>query len=80
MPLVEIRMLRGRTPDEKKALLESVTRAVRDSIGAPLSSIRVWIHELAPEEYMVGGKLKVDEEKEKKRKGGQTPGVSPPAS
>lgn len=77
MPLVEIRLVRGRSSEEKKALLESVTRAIRDSIGAPLASIRVWIHELAPEEYMVAGELAADRprrrEQEEQREKGDRP-------
>ena len=57
MPLVEIHLLKGRTPDQKKALLKSVTEAIHSSIEAPLPSIRVWIHELPSDEYMVGGQL-----------------------
>jgi len=58
MPLIEIQILEGRTDEQKEALLAAVTQAVHDSIGAPLSSIRVWIHELSPRHYMVAGHLK----------------------
>jgi 4-oxalocrotonate tautomerase len=55
MPLIQINMLEGRTPDQKKALLAAVTDAVHTSIGAPLPSIRVWVHEFGAEEYMAEG-------------------------
>ena len=58
MPLVQINMLAGRTPEQKRALMEAVTAAVHDSIGAPVPSIRVWIQELGPDSYMAGGELK----------------------
>jgi 4-oxalocrotonate tautomerase len=57
MPLVEIHLLEGRTKEQKKALLQSVTEAVHNSIGAPLSSIRVWLQEFPEDEYMVAGEL-----------------------
>jgi 4-oxalocrotonate tautomerase len=57
MPLIEIHLLKGRTPEQKKRLLESVTRAVHESIEAPLPAIRVWIREFSAEEYMVAGEL-----------------------
>ena len=60
MPLIEIHLLEGRTAEQKRALLESVTRAVQDSIDAPLPSIRAWIQEFAPSEYMVAGELAAD--------------------
>ena len=55
MPLIEVHMLEGRTEDQKKALLAAITKAVRESIGAPMDSIRVWIEEFGPEDYMAAG-------------------------
>jgi 4-oxalocrotonate tautomerase len=57
MPLIEIHLLEGRTTEQKRKLLEAVTRAVHESTGAPLSSIRAWIRELSPDAYMVAGEL-----------------------
>jgi 4-oxalocrotonate tautomerase len=57
MPLVEIHLLEGRTDAQKKALLAAVTTAVHDSIGAPRESIRVWVQEFSPKEYMIAGVL-----------------------
>jgi 4-oxalocrotonate tautomerase len=55
MPLIEVHLLEGRTEDQKKALLTAVTKAVHESIGAPLDSIRVWIEEFTPKDYMAAG-------------------------
>jgi 4-oxalocrotonate tautomerase len=63
MPLIEIHMLEGRTDEQKKALLTSVTRAVQESIGAPVESIRVWVQEFSPKEYMAAGVLAADKKK-----------------
>jgi 4-oxalocrotonate tautomerase len=57
MPLVEIHMATGRTDEQKRALLQAVTEAVHNAIGAPVESIRVWIHEFEPSAYMAGGQL-----------------------
>jgi 4-oxalocrotonate tautomerase len=57
MPLIEVHMLEGRTDEQKEKLLTAVTRAVHESIGAPLPTIRVWIQEVSPTEFMVGGEL-----------------------
>ena len=62
MPLVEIHILRGRTAEQKRKLLEAVTRAVHESLEAPLPSIRVWIQEFGAEEYMVAGRLRSDDD------------------
>ena len=63
MPLIEVHLLEGRTDEQKKALLQGITHAVHESIGAPLSSIRVWIQEFSPKEYMVAGELFADRDK-----------------
>lgn len=66
MPLVEIHLLQGRTKEQKKALLESVTVAVHQSIQAPLDSIRVWIQEFPPDEFMSAGVLAADKKQANK--------------
>jgi 4-oxalocrotonate tautomerase len=63
MPLIEIHLLEGRTPEQKKKLLASVTEAVHESLGSPLASIRVWINEFSGEEYMAAGVLAADHKK-----------------
>ena len=57
MPLIEIHLLEGRTAEEKKKLLASVTDAVAGALGAPLASIRVWIQEFSQDDYMVAGHM-----------------------
>jgi 4-oxalocrotonate tautomerase len=63
MPLVEIRLLEGRTDEQKKVLLTAVTTAVHEAIGAPLETIRVWIQEVSPKEFMAAGVLAADKKK-----------------
>jgi 4-oxalocrotonate tautomerase len=60
MPLIEVHMAEGRTDEQKQALLAGLTDVVQQSIGAPLESIRVWIHEFRATEYMAAGKLLAD--------------------
>ena len=55
MPLIEVHLLEGRTAEQKKALLTAVTKAVQESIGAPVETIRVWIEEFSPRAYMAAG-------------------------
>jgi 4-oxalocrotonate tautomerase len=62
MPLVQIHMAEGRSPEEKRALLEAITDAVVDSIAAPRDSIRVWITEMANTDFMAGGELLADKQ------------------
>jgi len=63
MPLIEIHLLEGRTDEQKKSLLAAVTRAVNESINAPLETIRVWVQEFSPKEYMAAGVLAAEKKK-----------------
>jgi 4-oxalocrotonate tautomerase len=63
MPLIEIHLLEGRTDEQKKALLAAVTRAVHESINAPLETIRVWVQEFSSKEYMAAGVLAAEKKK-----------------
>ena len=49
MPLIEVHLLEGRTEEQKKALCTAITKAVQESIGAPVETIRVWIEEFTPQ-------------------------------
>ncbi|UCE40904.1 MAG: 2-hydroxymuconate tautomerase family protein [Candidatus Aminicenantes bacterium] len=60
MPLVEIHMVEGRTEKQKKAMLDGVTEAIRDSLGVPLTSIRVWIQEFSSKDFMIAGELYIN--------------------
>ena len=56
MPYVTVKMLEGRTEEQKKALAEKVTAAVSETTGAPEENIVVFIEEMAKSHYAVGGK------------------------
>jgi 4-oxalocrotonate tautomerase len=58
--MINVHMAAGRTDEQKKALMAALTQAAQDSIGAPLASIRVWITEMQPTEFMAGGELMAD--------------------
>lgn len=54
MPFIQVAMGTGRTPEQKRAMLDGIVAAVHESTGAAIDSIRVWIVELDPDEVMVG--------------------------
>jgi 4-oxalocrotonate tautomerase len=62
MPLIQVHLAAGRSDDQKQALLAAITDAVQRSVGAPVESIRVWITEFQPTEYMAGGSLLANRE------------------
>lgn len=56
MPYVTVKMLPGRSEDQKKALVEKVTEAVSETTGAPVDAVTVFIEEMSKNHYAVGGK------------------------
>ena len=62
MPLVNVHMAAGRTPEQKKALMDAVTDAMVEHIGAPRESVRIWISEFENTDFMAGGELLADKQ------------------
>ena len=60
MPLIQVTMIEGRTAEQKRELLAAITRAVSETIGAPLDSIRAWITDVPSEQFMSAGTLASD--------------------
>jgi 4-oxalocrotonate tautomerase len=58
MPIVEITLIEGRTPDAKKKLIKAVTDAIETSIEAPRQSIRIIIREVPAAHFAVAGETK----------------------
>lgn len=73
MPLVNVHMAAGRSPEQKRALLDAITEAVVDTIGAPRDSVRVWITEMADTDFMAGGELLADKRTRVARENGSAP-------
>ena len=49
MPFAQIYMLEGRTEEQKRAVIEKVTQALHEAIGAQKEKVRVWIHDVPKE-------------------------------
>lgn len=46
MPLVQIQMIEGRTEDQKREVIKSVSEALVKSTGSPIEAVRVIIQEV----------------------------------
>ena len=55
MPFAQIYMIEGRTEAQKRAVIEKVTAALHDAVGAPKETIRVWIHDMPKENWGIAG-------------------------
>lgn len=61
MPFVTVKMIEGRSEEQKKALVEKVTAAVSETTGAPEEKVVVFIEEMSKNHYAVGGKRMSDQ-------------------
>jgi 4-oxalocrotonate tautomerase len=55
MPIVTVKMLEGRTDEQKKALDEKVTAAVAETVNAKPEAVTIVIEEMAKNHYATGG-------------------------
>lgn len=55
MPLVEITLVEGRSPEKLQALIRAVTTAVQESLGVPRETIRVILREVPATHWAIGG-------------------------
>ncbi|RZT87054.1 4-oxalocrotonate tautomerase [Pseudonocardia sediminis] len=60
MPLIQVTLSKGRTPEQLKALGEALTAAAESSIGAKRESVRVVLTECEPDHWFVGGETLAD--------------------
>lgn len=57
MPLVTVKMLEGRTLEQKRAMVEKVTQAIVETTGASPESVTIDIQNIAKDDLAVAGKL-----------------------
>ena len=55
MPIVTIKMIEGRTDEQKRALVEEVTQAVSKTVNAPIENVSIIIEETSKGHYATAG-------------------------
>lgn len=60
MPLVEVTLVEGRTPEQLRMLISRLTTAVVDSVGAPKENVRVVLREV-PATHWAAGDVTIEE-------------------
>lgn len=55
MPIVNVKLLEGRSDDQLKALVSEVTQAVEKTTGANKEAVQVIIEEMKPTHFGVAG-------------------------
>jgi len=57
MPIVQISMIQGRTPEKKEQLIKKVTEAIIEVLKVPADRIRIILNEVPKENIGVAGVL-----------------------
>lgn len=57
MPIVTIGLKEGRTVEQKKALVNEVTKAIVNTVNCSEDAVTISIHDLKPENIGKAGKL-----------------------
>ncbi len=57
MPTYHIEMMEGRTLEQKKKLVEAITRVTVEVLGSEASSVDILISDIKRENWATGGKL-----------------------
>lgn len=60
MPIINIKMLEGRTIEQKRELVKKVTEAVAQTTGTPAERVSIIIEEMPKHHYASGGILTSD--------------------
>ncbi len=55
MPVVQIALYSGRTPDQKEAIAKAVTKAISDTAGIPDDATTIIFQEVDKHDWAVGG-------------------------
>jgi 4-oxalocrotonate tautomerase len=66
MPLVEVTLVEGRTPEQLRTLISRLTTAVVDSVGAPKENVRVVLREV-PATHWAAGDVTIEERRARQK-------------
>ncbi len=60
MPFAQVYLIEGRTEDQKRKVIEKVTDALVEALGAPKENVRVWLTEVPKTQWGIAGKTAKD--------------------
>ena len=63
MPHVQITILQGRTPEQKRKIVERVTAAIAEEAGTNREGVSISFVEVSSADYASGGVLVLDRQK-----------------
>jgi len=54
MPMIEVTLVEGRSPEQLRALISGLTQAACDAVGAPKANVRVVVREVPATHWAAG--------------------------
>ncbi len=60
MPLIQVTLLEGRTPEQKRKIVERITTTMVEEIGTKREAVTVTFVDVPPTNYATGGVLVLD--------------------
>ena len=60
MPLIQVTMLEGRSPEQKRKMVDRITTAVVEELGTKREAVTITIVDVPPSNYASGGVLVLD--------------------
>jgi len=57
MPTIRVEMFEGRTPEQKKNLVQALTQACVETLGSKAESVDVILYDIKKTDWATGGEL-----------------------
>lgn len=57
MPTLRVELMEGRTLEQKKALVQALTKAVVDTLGSKAESVDILLYDIKRHDWATGGEL-----------------------
>lgn len=61
MPIIQVEMLKGRTVEQKRDMIEKMTQVMVDTVDCKKEAVRIIIRDMEPENFAIAGVLKFDD-------------------
>nr|WP_312576760.1 4-oxalocrotonate tautomerase [Sedimentibacter sp.] len=62
MPIIQVEMLKGRSVEQKRAMVEKITQVMVDTVDCKKEAVRIIIRDMEHENFAISGVLKCDNE------------------
>ncbi|HET8747877.1 MAG TPA: 4-oxalocrotonate tautomerase [Ramlibacter sp.] len=64
MPTIRVEMFEGRTPEQKKNLVQALTQACVETLGSKPEAVDILLYDIKPSDWATGGELWSEKKKQ----------------